>query len=293
MQTVTPIDYSYVKSKFLPRKLDSHKGTYGTLMCLCGSEGMLGAAVMSTKSALKCGVGLVNVCVQKSLYPILAANLLEPVFTVLYDNQTGRFLYSNIFDIMSSCDKASACLIGCGIGCNRDTQLIVNHIIENCLNPMIIDADGINAISKNIDILRTAKAPIVITPHPGEMARLIGRSTEYIQSHREDCARELALKYDITVVLKGSGTVIACNNGNVYINNTGNPGMSKGGSGDVLSGMIASFMAQGFKAEDACVCGVYLHGLAGDRCASNLSQISMSPVDIINYLPRLFLEIEN
>ena len=170
----------------------------------------------------------------------------------------------------------------------RNNKRLLRLIVANSKNPLVIDADGINALSHDIDIIKTAKCDIVITPHPMEMSRLTGLSVEQIENNRQKTALDFALKHGVTVILKGHETVVATKSGEVYINTTGNSGMAKGGSGDVLSGMLGAFLAQGISVKDASILGVYLHGLAGDNAAKKLSKAGMLPRDIIDEIPLLF-----
>ena len=289
---VRTIDLHMVKEKLPDRPSSAYKGTFGTLLCVCGSKGMSGAAVMSLASAIRCGVGMVRCVLPICIYDIVAKQISEAVFVPVDGTSDGTLSENNTDIILSNTEKSTAILIGCGIGWNKNTKEIVYKIISNCNIPIIIDADGINSISENIDILSHAKAEVILTPHMGEMSRLTGKSVDEIKLNRVGCAKEFAKKHNVTVVLKGENTIIADKNGETYMNRNGNSGMAKGGSGDVLSGMIGSFLAQGLNSLDASICGVYLHGAAGDICARKFSKTSMLPTDIINELPGLFLEIE-
>lgn len=281
-----------VHSFFSRRSPESNKGDYGRLLCLCGSDGMAGAAVMSAKAAVRCGAGLVNVALPRSIYPIVASQVIEPVYTLLDYDQEGNLQDGSRAAFFQAFSAASACLIGCGLGKIEKTAELVCRLISESQIPLILDADGINILAENINILKTAHAPIVLTPHPGEMARLLKTSVKDVQSHRLEYARNFAKEHNVILVLKGAGTLIAEPNGMAHLNMTGNAGMAKGGSGDVLAGMMASFLAQGMEPVKAAVGAVYLHGAAGDRCAKELSQCAMLPTDIIEMLPGLFLEIE-
>ncbi len=274
------------------RPANSHKGMFGNLFCACGSLGMIGAAVLSARSALKCGVGIVNILSPNCIYPILANHLLESIFTVIEEDYENNLSNKSKTKILQALKKSDSCLLGCGLGNNNLSHNIIKFIINSCNSPLIIDADGINFISNNIDLLNKIKNQVILTPHPAEMARLLNTSVIDVQQNRYTYARDFAKKFNVTLVLKGMGTLIAVPSGKVYINETGNSGLSKGGSGDILAGMIASFAAQGLNNENAALCGVYLHGLAGDICSRYLSQTSMLPSDIINKLPDLFLKIE-
>lgn len=288
-------DKSMVKQWIPVRKQSAHKGDFGRLLCVCGSAGMAGAAVLASSAAVRCGAGLVDVALPKSIYPIVAGHISEPIFTLLHENEKGTLSVLCKDDLLHSLNKADVCLFGCGIGCSEDIDTLTVQILQSGKGPLIIDADGINAIVAHIDILKqkAAEIPIALTPHPGEMARLLHTSIADVQQHRYEYVHKFAMEHRVIVVLKGANTLIGLPDGRVFANRTGNPGMARGGSGDVLAGMIASFAAQGISLEKAVLCGVYLHGLAGDRCAQKYSQISMIPSDMVLELPTLFLDIFN
>lgn len=236
---------------------------------------------MAAKAAIKSGVGIANIALDKSIYPIVSSNVIEAVYTIIDDK----------FDPYYYLKKSSACVVGCGISINEKTRRIVKDIMLYKEKPVVIDADGINIISENIDILKTAGKNIILTPHLKEMSRLLGEDVSVIKNNKYEIAKDFARKFGISLVLKDHETVIALSNGELYLNNIGNSGMAKAGSGDVLSGMIASFLAQGMSIKDALLSGVYLHAKSGDNCAKKLSKVSMTPIDIINELPYVFLEI--
>ncbi len=284
-------EFEDVKALLKPRNPESNKGDYGRLLCFCGSEGMSGAAIMSARAAARCGAGIVHTVLPKSIYSIVASHVIESVYTLLDDDQD-EFTPELMVSLNSALSKASACLIGCGVGTGKNTADAVRHLITNSKVPLIIDADGINIISENINVLQNVSVPVVLTPHPGEMARLCKTSVADIQAHRFQYAKIFAGKHHVILVLKGAGTIVALPNGEAYLNLTGNAGMAKGGSGDVLAGMIASFIAQKMNPSKAVAAAVYLHGEAGDRCAEKLSQCAMLPTDLIEILPELFLEVE-
>ena len=287
------LDQELVSEQFEPRACDGNKGTYGRPLLICGSAGMAGAAKLSALGALRSGAGVVRLAVTKALYyGGLAASLTEPVFTLLPATEEGCIAKDAYPAIKKLLPRATACLIGPGMGENEDTTALVSQLVQNSEIPLVIDADGINCLSSDIEILKTAKAPVIVTPHPGEMARMTGLKIEEIQADRIQAARTLAEKANVIVVLKGEGTVIALPDGGAYINTSGNPGMATGGSGDVLSGMIVSFLGQGFTPAMAAACAVYLHGKAGDRAAARLSQHAMLPSDLLRDLCGVFLELE-
>ena len=187
---------------------------------------------------------------------------------------------------------SNAVIIGCGLGVTDGTRKVLESVIKNAKCPIIIDADGLNILSENIDILKTVNVPVVLTPHPGEMSRLLSKSTDEIQQDRIRACKELSEKTGAVVLLKGCNTVI-CKGNEVYINSTGNQGMAKGGSGDVLSGIIGSFLAQGMGALESAVCGAYVHGLSGDQLVKEFSLTGITPTMMIDALPKLFSKFEN
>lgn len=275
-----------------PRKPESNKGSYGRLLCVCGSVGMAGAAVLSAKAAVRCGAGLVNVALPSLIYPIVAQNVTEPTYTLLNNLPNGMLSGESERNLFAFLSRSTACLIGCGMGKSAGTTAMVTKLISTAKCPLVIDADGINIVAEHIDVLKTAKGPVVMTPHPGEMARLLKTTVADVQAHRLEYARKFAAEHNVTMVLKGAGTIAVSPEGKAFLNITGNPGMAKAGSGDVLAGMIASFVAQGINPLTAAAGAVYLHGLAGDRCAQQLSKCAMLPTDMVEKLPELFLEIE-
>lgn len=286
-------DVSFIKQALPKRTSDSNKGDFGRLLSICGSKNMQGAAVMCAQAAVRSGAGLVCCAFPEKAYSAIAPKLTEPLMLPLPDDSEG-FLSAKALDkILENLKKSSAAVIGCGLGCTEDTEKLVFSVISKAQCPLVIDADGINALSKNINVLKTAAAPIILTPHPGEMARLTGLSIDEIQSKRLSVAKAFAQMSGCIVVLKGSNTVIASPDGSCCVNPTGNAGMAKGGSGDVLAGIIASFCAQGMDCFDAAVSGAYIHGMCGDDLASAFSITGMTPTMMLEYLPSLFSKFEN
>jgi NAD(P)H-hydrate epimerase len=262
--------------EFLPqRPKDSHKGTFGTLKTLCGSYNMTGAGILAITGALRCGVGLVKAFGDDKLLDIFKVRLAEPIYKTFSKE---AFIS----------EKSSAILIGCGIGTEYENDL--RDILINADSPIIIDADGINFLSKNIDIIEQIPTSLIITPHPKEMARLCGCSVSQIQENRFSNCKEFSEKYGCTVVLKGAGTIIFTPNQTPIINESGNSGLSKGGSGDVLAGMISAFVAQGVTPHYAAALGVYLHGLAADSLKKSFSEFSFLPSDIPKEVGKILAE---
>lgn len=281
-----------LKENLPKRPDDANKGTMGTLLNISGSYAMAGACTLSSLSALKSGVGLLKVALPKSIYPIVASSVYEAVFLPVCDSDSGTVDNNSLDFLLDNAKKSSAVLLGCGLKLCDETIEFVRDFVTACVTPMLIDADGINALSLNINVLSEKNSPVVLTPHPKEMSRLTGLSVEYIQSNREKVATDFAKKYGVVLVLKGKDTIVTDGN-RIFINPTGNSGMAKGGSGDVLSGIISSLMAQGISVFEASCIGVYIHGLSGDYAAKELSKTSMLPRDIIEFLPKAFKAFED
>lgn len=286
------MEFSWVKALFPPRSKESNKGTYGKALCVCGSYGMAGAARLALTASCRCGAGLVLAMMPESIYPILAQSLAEPVMIPVPETEAGTFSAESIPEMLRRLADATACLAGCGLGTHPETAAMVLELVKAANVPLVLDADGINALAGHIDRLKTASAPVVLTPHPGEMARLLGTTVQEVQQNRLETACGFAKEYGVILALKGYQTIVALPDGRYFVNPTGNAGMAKGGSGDFLAGMIVAFLAQGMQPEHAACAGVYLHGMAGDIAAKRFSQRGMLPSDLALVLPELFLEIE-
>lgn len=284
-------DFQNARLCFPPRRSNTHKGDYGRLLVIAGSENMPGAAVFAINAAAHSGVGLIKCAIPEKCITAVASHCADCTYLGLQSKS--QYLNENDREeLIKEIKNSTACLIGCGMGISDRTRQILELVLKNSEIPLIIDADALNCLSENLDLLGKAKSEIIITPHPGEMARLIGTSTEEVQNNRLKTAKSFASNYNVTAVLKGANTIIAMPDGKVYANTTGNAGMAKGGSGDVLAGLIASFRAQKLCASDAAACGVYIHGECGDRSAKKYSVRAMTPSNIIEMLPSLFLELE-
>lgn len=290
------IDFDFVNCKIKPRPYNAHKGSMGCLFSVCGSYGMAGAEILSAKSALRSGVGLLRLAVVDSIYPIIAGVVPEAVYIPLAGNDNGTFSRNNIKIILKNAEKSSAILVGCGLGVNNDTNELVTAILnyaEENRKPILIDADGINCISKHIHLLMNFKDKdpcdfnIVLTPHLGEMSRLTGLTVKDIEIDPQAAAESFSKEYGVITVLKGADTIVT-NGEQTYISFAGNPGMATGGSGDVLAGIIASLLAQGYSPIESSAMGVFIHGTAGDYACDSLGEISMLPSDIIDFLPNVF-----
>lgn len=272
------------------RPIDSHKGSFGLLTIVAGSQYYRGAAALAVSASLRSGAGIVCLASLEKVIASVSSKTDECTYLPLIENNAGSISSDCSEAIIKQANRGSACLAGCGMTLCEDTGEIIKQLLYKAECQLILDADALNSLSVYEITPKTAKYPPVITPHAGEMARLTGRKISDIKASREQIILEYAFKNNCIVVLKDHITYVASPAGELYINNTGNPGLSKGGSGDVLAGIIASFSAQGYRAYDAAVSGVYLHGLAADRCASRLSQYGMLPSDIFLDLCGIFRE---
>ncbi|MCL2628226.1 MAG: NAD(P)H-hydrate dehydratase [Oscillospiraceae bacterium] len=270
------------------RRRNTHKGDYGRALIIAGSVGYTGAPALSARAASKMGTGLVSVGVPKTIYDILAIKLDEEMPFPLPSDNKGRLASNAASDILKRAKKSDVCLIGPGLGTSDDITELVQSLTHISETPVILDADGLNAVSSNIDTLNQITCPLILTPHPGEFERLGGK----IDGDRLRSARDFASKYGCILVLKGHRTIIALPNGITYINTTGGPAMAKGGTGDVLAGMITALIAQRLPIVHAVIKAVYIHGLAGDMCADEFGEYSVTASDIIAMLPAAIKEIE-
>lgn len=275
------LDHNQVMQLLPTRSVDAHKGSFGKILLLCGSRGYTGAAALAAMGALRSGAGLVYLAVPESIYAIEAVKLTEPVIYPVFD-ENGMYAPSSVEKILSIAQGKNAILIGSGMGQSEGTLAATKAVLENYTGPVVLDADGINVMKAHKDVLRGRPYPTILTPHPGEFQRFTGNYSD----DRIAIASELAMELGVIVLLKGHKTVIT-DGVSCYINPTGNPGMATGGSGDVLSGIIVSLLGQGLKPLEAAACGAWLHGAAGDICASEIGQYGMIPSDMIQVLPRL------
>lgn len=271
-----------IKNIFAKRKSDAQKGDYGHVLIVAGSAGLTGAAYLASEAALLTGSGLVTCAIPKSLNAILASKLTEAMTLPVEDGGKGYFPISAFSEVMKFSEKVDALAIGPGLSQRPETKEFVKKLIGALERPIVLDADGINSVCDDPYVLKRAKKDIIITPHPGEMARLAHKEIKYIQANRKSVAQAVAKKYNIVVALKGANTVVASPRGEVFINTTGNPGMASGGVGDVLTGMIVSLLGQGYAPFNAAKFGVYLHGLAGDIAAGEKTEVSLRAQDILD-----------
>ncbi len=274
-----------VKNLFPKRAVTANKGCFGHVLCICGSRTMVGASILAVSAALRSGAGLVTTAFPESIYAPVANKLTQALLMPLPENEKGTFSKKALDELLPVLDKYDAIVIGCGIGVNEDTTELVKGIIQNAKVPVIADADAINIIAKDLSILKKASSRVVLTPHPKEMSRLVGTPVEIIQADRVNCARSFAATNDAYIVLKGSNTVVACpDSPKAYVNASGNSGLSKGGSGDVLAGLIGGFVVQDFDFVNAVCSAVYVHGYTGDAVAEKYSKSGMLPEDVVSEL---------
>ncbi|MCX7927924.1 MAG: NAD(P)H-hydrate dehydratase [Candidatus Omnitrophica bacterium] len=272
--------------QLLLRKKNSHKGDYGHVLIVGGSLRFSGAVALAAEAASRSGTGLVTVAIPRSIVNIFLKKKPKEIMTLpLKDTKNGTLSLSCFNQIKSFLKNIDVLAIGCGLTQESQTQRFIRKVIKEVSCPQVIDADGINALVGHLELIKNRKQDIILTPHPGEMARLLHISVDKIQKDRKNIALEFVRRYNVILVLKGYETIVASNLNGIFVNNTGNPGMAKGGSGDVLTGIIAAFRAQGLNAFDAAKYGVYLHGLAGDIASKKFTQIAMTASDIITNIP--------
>ncbi len=271
-----------------PRDPTSHKGKHGRLLVVAGCSRYRGAAALSTLAALRSGVGYVTLASTKSVCDSVAAKLYEPIYVELPESDVNGIAAENSMPLLrESMREATAILFGCGLGLGPNTEKLLEYFIKNARCPLIIDADGINAVAANINVLSETTVPIILTPHIGEMSRLCGVSAEQIAADTSGVALQFATKHNVYVVLKGHETVVASPESTYLENHTGNAGLAKAGSGDVLAGIVSAFTAQGLAPMDAATAAVHLHGLAADEACAELSKYAMLPSDLPNYLAKI------
>ena len=270
------------------RESDANKGSCGKVLIIAGSRGMTGAAALAARGALRSGAGLVTVGVPRTQRHIVASSVIEAM-TLSLDESRGRVSMGALDKILKEAANSDAVVFGPGLGKDDGAiHVVLKNILAEYSGKLIIDADGLNALSENCTILNNMKSETLITPHPGEMARLARLSVAEVQRDRKRVAVEFAKKYGVSVLLKGESTIVAegveSGIGRIYTNTTGNPGMATGGTGDVLAGVIGSFAAQGLSIYDAARLGAYIHGKAGDMAAEKFGIHGLIAGDVTDYI---------
>ncbi len=267
------------------RKPEAHKGSTGHLLVVAGSPGKTGAAAMAAMSAMRAGAGLVTLGAPMSLNPVLEPQVLEGMTWPLPETEAGGLGDSALPELLDLLPGKRCLALGPGIGAADGTRSLVHRLMAKCRIPMVVDADGLNCLAGNTRILKDLATPAILTPHPGEMARLMDATTREVQQDRVACARDFAREFNVHLVLKGARTVIAHPDGEVFINPTGNSGMASGGMGDVLTGLIAGLIVQGCSPKIASHIGVYLHGGAADALAEEIGPFGFLASDVMNGVP--------
>ncbi|MEW5800295.1 MAG: NAD(P)H-hydrate dehydratase [Bacteroidota bacterium] len=287
------VERTDIRAMLPKRRSNSHKHSVGKIFLLAGSKGMTGAALLASHSAMRSGAGQVILGIPESEYSIVAKRTLEVMPLPLASTSEGTVSLLAYEEIQRRMQWATIVVIGCGMSQHPETQELIRRVIVESEIPMIIDADGLNALADDISILKKRKSKhVILTPHFGEFSRLTGVGTKSIEENKFDMAASFARKYSVSLVLKGAPTIVSTPRGNIFVNPTGNPGMSTAGSGDVLAGIIASMYGQGLSADGAAVSGVFIHGAAGDAAASTKGVLGMIASDIIRSLPTTIRQLQ-
>jgi NAD(P)H-hydrate epimerase len=285
---------STVVQRFLPwRAPNLHKGAFGRILIIAGSTGMTGAAAMSATSALRAGAGLVYLAIPEHLNPILETKCTEAITVPLPHTSDGSMAIGAYGALMERIEGVDVVAIGPGMGQNRETQKLVRKVVKDAPVPLLIDADGINALIGSLSILKKRSMPTIVTPHPGEMERLIDEGAAEIESNKIEVAQRYAAKWGVILILKGAPTVIAEPDGSFWLNGHVNSGLATAGSGDVLSGLIIGFLGQRTTALAAAVSGVHIHGLCGEVLLEEVGEHAMIAGDLINAIPKAIKRITN
>ncbi len=285
------IEKKNVQSFFTPRNPQAHKGNFGHLLIIAGSTGKTGAAALASNAAMACGTGLVTLGIPQSLNSVMEPQVTEPMTFPLPEKDEGILSDEGFDRIVELADGKTAVAIGPGIGTDKDTGVLVKRLIKSIDLPLILDADALNLIASDPEILKKRQAPVVITPHPGEMARLVGASSSGIQQNRLDTAQNFAVHFGVILVLKGAGTITAMPDGRAFICTKGNSGMASGGMGDALTGIISGLTAQGLSSENAAVAGPYIHGMCGDTLACTRGSFGFTASDLVKIIPETIYQL--
>ncbi|MEI6564777.1 MAG: NAD(P)H-hydrate dehydratase [bacterium] len=269
----------------------AHKGDFGHVLVIGGAIGYAGAPAMAAMAALRSGAGLVTSLVPRPIYPVVAGAMLEVMTHPGEETDVGSLSAASWEVWRSRLNDFTSIVVGPGMSPHPDTTAWIHHLLKECRRPLLLDADALNVLAGNPERIAKAGCPVVITPHPGELARLLGCSRDDVQRNREEAAREAARRTKAVVVLKGAGTLVAQDGQPLHMNMTGNPGMATGGTGDILAGLIGGLLAQGLSPFDAACTGVFLHGRAGDNAMWRRSQASLTATDLIKELGNVFREV--
>jgi hydroxyethylthiazole kinase-like uncharacterized protein yjeF len=279
-----------IRTLITPRASDSHKGDFGRVLVVAGSRGKTGAAILAAHGALKSGAGLVTIASPRSMQPVIAAYAPDYMTEALDETVDGTVDFAAAEYVLGL--KADAIVIGPGLGRGPGVSTFVRELLENSETPLVLDADALNAFADEPSVLVGREGrDVIITPHPGEMSRLVGCTIDDVQADRMGITRDFAMTHKLYVVLKGYRTLIATPDGKVFVNPTGSPGMATGGTGDVLAGMLAAWLAQLLDAEAACRLSVYVHGAAGELADADQGEVSMTASDLVQHISDAVLEL--
>jgi ADP-dependent NAD(P)H-hydrate dehydratase / NAD(P)H-hydrate epimerase len=286
------IDKEFASTLIKRRKKTAHKGSYGHTLIIAGSCGKSGAAAMAANSAMRSGAGLVTLAVPCCIHPVVELKTTEAMTVPLKETPGGTLALKSLAELRELLAGKEAVAIGPGLGLHEETKKVAREIVSTAGVPLVIDADAINAVAEDLSCLKASASPaLILTPHPGEMARLTGVSITEIESDRIKAAGSFARGHNCHLLLKGARTVIAAPDGRVAINGSGNPGMASGGMGDVLTGVIAALLGQGYEPFDACCLGAFCHGFSGDMAEEEKGEIGMIATDVQELLPYVFKQL--
>lgn len=285
------VDMDFVREHIPVRPKNSHKGTFGKVLNIAGCNNMTGAAALSTSAALRSGAGLVKTASVDRVVKTLSSTIFESVYLDLKSAEDGSISAENAELLIEEINKSAVCSLGCGLSVTENTKKLVKELVKNAEVPMIIDADGINCLASCIDIIRNAKGKAAVTPHPAELSRIMDMPLTAVLADRLGMAMRFCDLYETVILAKGTPTFIIGSEA-AYVSFTGNPGLSRGGSGDVLTGICAGLAAMGIPLAEALACAAFIHGYAADKTAEELSQTGMLPSDVIHRLPFVFKEMD-
>jgi len=286
------LEPSDIRPLFPRRPPDAHKGSFGHLLVVAGSVGKTGAAAMAGRAGLRSGAGLVTIACPASQQPVVAALGMEPMTETLPETHSQSLALKAKDRLLDLAARVEAVALGPGISLDQETLSLARELVAEVPRPMVVDADGLSALAGHLDLLRRAPAPRCLTPHPGEMARMLGITAAEVQADRIETVRAFCRRYGAFVALKGARTVIGDPAGRIYLNPTGNPGMASGGSGDVLTGMVGAFLSRGMGPAEALEAAVYLHGLAGDLARDAKGEEGLIAGDILEAIPAAILKVQ-
>jgi ADP-dependent NAD(P)H-hydrate dehydratase / NAD(P)H-hydrate epimerase len=290
--TLFLIEPADVRRELPPRPRTAHKGDFGHLLVVAGSVGKTGAAALTARAAMRAGAGLVTVSVPRSQQPVVAALVTESMTEPLEETSAQTVALKARDRIIELAQARDAVALGPGLGLDSEARALVRELVRDLPRPMVVDADALTALAGSLDLLKEARGPRCLTPHPGEMARMLGVSVADVQADRIETTRRFAAAYDTHVVLKGAASVVAAPGGPALVNATGNPGMASGGTGDVLTGMVGAFLARGLAPVPALSCATYLHGLAGDLAADEKGEEGLIAGDVVEAIPAAIRQVQ-